>query len=73
MKVKKLTQLLEKILEDAKMERAHFGHLTSKGPFPTTEAEVTEFVKERTRIYRQSWIISPLEEALSLVKGEPRA
>lgn len=52
------------------MEKAHFGDIGRVGPFPTTEGEVTDFIKERTRIYRQSWIIGPLEEALSLVKAD---
>jgi hypothetical protein len=46
------------------MELARFGQLANKGLLPTTEAEVTEFIKQRTRLYRESWIIAPLEEAI---------
>jgi hypothetical protein len=55
---------LRQVVADAKMDRAGFNYLASEGPFPTTEAEVTEFIKQRTRPYRESWIIAPLEEAI---------
>lgn len=60
-----LLATLRQVVTDAKMGNASFSQLTSKGPFPTTEAEVTEFIKQRTRLYRESWIIGPLEELIS--------
>lgn len=60
-----LLATLRQVVADAKMERASFSNLANKGPFPTTEAEVTEFIKQRTRLYCQSWIIGPLEDAIA--------
>jgi hypothetical protein len=31
---------------------------------PKTEKEVTEFIRRRTELWRESWIINPLELAL---------
>lgn len=65
-----LLTTLRQVVTDAKMERASFSQLASKGPFPTTESEVTEFIKQRTRLYRESWIIGPLEEAIKDIEEE---
>jgi hypothetical protein len=70
MRKREVLEILNRALVDARMERASFSRLHDKEPFPTTEAEVTEFIKERTRIYRDSWIISPLEQAIRLIKAD---
>lgn len=58
---------LKELLVIAKMERANFDHYPAeevvanfiKGePNPTT---VTDFIKERTELWRKSWLIGPLE------------
>ena len=74
MRKRELLEILNRALLDAQVERASFSQLHSKGPFPTTEAEVTAFIRERTRIYRESWIIAPLKSAIKLVAqdGKPR-
>lgn len=35
---------------------------TVGGPLPRTEAEVTAFIRERTRLYVQSWVLPLLDE-----------
>jgi hypothetical protein len=67
MRKREVLQILNKVLFDASMERANFSRIVDGSPFPTTEDEVTGFIKERTRIYRESWIISPLEQAIRLI------
>ncbi len=74
---REVLELLNRALIGAQMDRASFSQLHTKGPFPQTEADVTAFIKERTQIYRQSWIISPLKQAISLIEQDgkkgPRA
>lgn len=70
MRKREILEILNRVLVDTRMERAGFSQLHTKGPFPATEGEVTEFIKERTRIYRESWIISPLERAIRLIEAD---
>ena len=73
MRKREVLGLLNQVLVDAQMERASFSQIATKGPFPTTEAEVTAFIKERTRIYRESWIISPIKRVIELVERDGKA
>lgn len=70
MRKREVLELLNRALIDARMERAGFNSIAHEGPLPTTEAEVTEFIKERTRIYRESWIISPIQRAINLIEQD---
>ena len=69
----KLIALLREASEHAEMEHADFGGFWVQGdkplPFPKTDKEVTPFVKERTKTYRQSWIIRPLHNAIHLIES----
>jgi len=64
---------LEGALKSAKMTMAEFGkifpELEDLLPYPTTEEEVTAFIKQRTEIYRNSWLIMPIESALRMLRG----
>lgn len=65
---------LENALRAATMETANFGFGTERlkitsGPNTGTVASCDEFIKERTRLYRDSWIIPQIEEALAWAKG----
>jgi hypothetical protein len=75
MRKREVLELLNRALVDAHMERAAFSQLHPKGPFPTSEAEVDKFIKDRTRLYRESWIIGPLKQAIKLIEqdGKKRA
>ncbi|MCK5615035.1 hypothetical protein KAR91_74925 [Candidatus Pacearchaeota archaeon] len=67
-----IIDLLEGALASSKMELADFGKIFLEDkdlPYPKTEKEVTEFIKKRTELYRKSWLINPLKEALRKLKG----
>ena len=61
MKLKKMLNDLKEIRAIATMQTARF-HVGEE-PFPFG-AECTELVREATRIWRESWIIGPLDEII---------
>lgn len=58
MKRTRLLYLLEDARKAAEMALASFGNFGDK----------TEEVKELTRLYRDSWLIAPLDEAIEIVR-----
>ena len=69
-------ELLERALKASKLELSEFGSLGPKAVFgedlldyPTCEDEVTPFIKQRVRLHHESWITSPIREALILLRG----
>lgn len=72
MKKKRIILRVESALAHASMFNAGFSNICvggSERPRFTdgrlvTEANVTEFIRERTDLWRRTWIISPLEAAL---------
>ena len=71
----KIIKNLEEALRVAKMERASFGSDQDRltiwsGPDHGQQHTVDAFIKERTRLYRQTWLIPQIEEALAWAKGE---
>lgn len=77
----RLQECLGRAIEAARMERASFGFdkdritVTSAhmGDFAGTKIKQgdaihpTDFILEMTKLYRETWLIPPLEEALALV------
>ena len=64
---RRVAELLLDARRSATMKTANFDlihAIPGEEPLPTREGEVTKFIQNRTRIYRESWIISPLDEAL---------
>ena len=67
---------LEEVLRVTKMEHASFSmsheKMTITSGFDVTGEEIVidDFIKERTRIYRESWLIPQIEEALAWARGE---
>ena len=63
-----IKELLLAAYKSSNMELAEFGlifdHNKGKAPLPTTENEVTSFIRQRTDLYRRSWLVTPLKEAL---------
>lgn len=50
-----------------------FKHLHSREPLPKTEDEVNAFIKDRIRLYVETWILPDLRSALNKAersKGE---
>jgi len=51
------------------METANFSDMNQKLTI-LKQKEVTEFIKNRTRLYRDAWITAPLERALKILEEE---
>jgi hypothetical protein len=72
----KVIRNLEEALRVAKMERASFGFDNERLRIVTGfdeghEESIDSYIKERTRLYRESWLIPQIEEALAWARGEP--
>lgn len=69
---REIVGLLEDVLESASLQMAEFAKmhpdLEGGSNFPTSEDEVTPFIRERTRIYMRSWIATPIEQALEMLR-----
>ena len=67
-----LLSLLREAVEHAEMEHADFGSFWVQGekelPLPTTDKQVTPFIRQRTRVYRDSWLIRPLRAAIAKIE-----
>ena len=63
-----IKELLLAAYKSSNMELAEFGKFfkneTGVVPLPTTEKEVTPFIRQRTDLYRRSWLVTPLKDAL---------
>jgi hypothetical protein len=61
---------LEKALSVARMDNCSFEStvLRPDYPLPKSEKEVDAFIKGRTKIWRDSWLVPPLERALEKVQ-----
>lgn len=61
---------LNEIAKTATMENASFGfpnekfHAPLESYGPNVETTPDQFIKERTKLWRESWIIAPLQEIL---------
>lgn len=66
----------EEVIKYVKFERASFSCITGAreedGLLPKNENEVTGFIKKRTRLYMQSWVLPVLEEMVARGRGEDR-
>lgn len=77
MKIQAIQSALGKARAAATLENAEFGSVwRNQGTpvpvkmadgSPVTEANVTDFIRERTRLYRDTWVIPRIEEALALI------
>lgn len=56
-------RLLREARESATMKNASFGGFGKEGEKKTKE------IKEETRLYRQSWIISPLDRVINQLES----
>ena len=64
-----IKELLLTAYKSSNMELAEFGlifdHNKGKAPLPTTENEVTSFIRQHaTDLYIRSWLVTPLKDAL---------
>jgi hypothetical protein len=63
---KEREEILTELLGYARFERADFSTIrtTADPPLPTSEAEVDAFVKSRTKLYMDTWVIPKIEQLL---------
>jgi hypothetical protein len=67
---------LEEALRVAKMETACFGmpgdrvRVVNASSMPARTQDLDTFLKEGTRLYRESWLIPEIEEVLAWARGE---
>lgn len=66
---RRLIELLSRAYADATMSNSAFDHICIEAgeDLPKSEKEVTAFIRNRTDLWRRSWILSPLEDALSIL------
>lgn len=68
MRRRTMRQLLCDAIRAAEMETMSVRRLAPvEGPeqLPKSEAEVDDFIRARTRLYRDTWVLAPLREALA--------
>lgn len=67
MRTKRIQEVLREARKTLTMDNADFSLIVPLNDLPKTEADVTDFIRERTRLWRQSWIEAPINEALELL------
>jgi hypothetical protein len=60
---------LSAALKAARMGTANFDGIGDKMTFNGEAIDIDSFVKERIRIYMQTWVIPQIEDALSWAEG----
>lgn len=70
-RLKHIYPVVEQVIEMLQFNRASFDFLfpNDSSPLPKTEKEVTEFIKQRTKIYIDTWCVGPLE---TILKGKEK-
>lgn len=70
--VEQAVNWLNRAAVDASMERSEFGLMWTNldDPLPANEKEVTDFIRRRTRLWRSSWVIGPIEEAVKILTAK---
>ncbi len=61
---KKQIALLRELRRMASLESASFERIGPDAALPTTEAQVTAFIRERTRLHRETWILPIIDQLL---------
>jgi hypothetical protein len=67
---------LEEALSFAKLERASFGFAAEKVTVhaqmgnPEETMSIDQFINDRTRIYRESWLIPAIQKVLDWANGK---
>lgn len=78
-KAKKLIELLEKSRVAAKMHNANFSgvhantvtvNYNDHGFAFGDKVDVTDLIAKETRLYRETWIIDPIDKAIKILEEE---
>lgn len=68
-------ELISEAMAAAIGERSSFSRLHPQSyekalPYPKDESEVDAFIKERIKLHHDTWIVTPLREALRKLRGQ---
>ena len=70
-KIRRIREIVKQVHDVSTMDRSNFNrfctHRDGCDQLPATEKDVTEFIRARTRLWRDSWITDPLLEALEIL------
>lgn len=67
--VEKAIRRLLNAEKSAKLTDADFDSIGDK-PITIGKGKYTKFIKDKTLLYRESWILNPLREAIEILQGE---
>jgi hypothetical protein len=71
MRKKAMLKQLNAALDSALFRNAHFGDIGGeKLTYRGKEYDVTEFIRDNTRLYRQTWIIAPIVRAIQEIERD---
>jgi len=63
-----IIEILRDVSRDAKLEKATFRTSTlvpgERVPYPTNESEVDTFIKDRIKLYMDTWVVGPVDAAI---------
>jgi len=63
---------LKEVRERIKMKKASFGRVSEldDDPLPKSEKEVTEFIRRRTRLYMETWVLPVIDQLIAEAEGK---
>lgn len=63
--IEELKTQLEELRRKLTMEHTHFGDITRPNRVhKLTENEITDFIRDQTRLWRESWMLHPLAKMI---------
>ena len=67
-----MAMALRKVRAAANFENANFSRIwdDSEQPRPASESEVTEFIRRRTEMYRQTWVNPLMDLLIAYAEGK---
>ncbi len=69
--IERLVTRLKEVKRDSTMKTANFvPFLTEKTTYPKTGEEIDRLIKERTELWRRSWLTDPLTEIIKDLEYE---
>jgi hypothetical protein len=58
------------VRQTAEMKTSHFTIPRTDNPFAPENDKFTEIIREATRLWRDSWILGPLDEVIETLEKE---
>lgn len=71
---KTMAEKLHKLRGYCEMDKAEFsnGYRFEDDPLPAKESDATAFIVNRTRLYRETWILPIIDELIEATERTPR-